>query len=583
MNTHSERPPSSTRQHLHAKALPVAPYRRIRFLAPASGAGLTLQSWFLENTFAPQWLPKRWRHPLVGYLVAVLLEIGVVSLAFLTGHLLPVFAVQGSLIILGIVLVALTWGAGPSLLAVLVGTGLLKLVVVPFYLPLLVNGAVGALCFAVSLLTGGSISLLASQSAWARRRAQELARSLKASQARTDRERLRLRTLLDALPAAVGMIDAQARVLETNPANQAIWGEDALRPGDIVQPQKWRGRWPDTGILLAPDEWAITRAFTRGETTIQQEVEVQTSAGERKVILDSAAPIQDEQGTILGGAGIHQDITERKRLEEALRQSERRTAAHASELEAIFEAMTDGLFVYDADGRILRHNSAAHQLLGIDTQPDFVSLPFAARAPRYVPLDAYGQPLPREHLPVYRLLRGEVLTSAQAADARIQTLDGYERAVSITGRPLRDAGGAITGAVSIMRDVTKQRLLEHHTRTALDALVAMAETLVQAPDQVLDAAGGEAASAVQAAARRLAELTRRVLECRQVSIVAVEPTTAEMTPITLVGLAPELEQQWWADLEEHPRMADRLHSDVVVALEAGEPVVLEDRYLPLPI
>jgi len=74
------------------------------------------------------------------------------------------------------------------------------------------------------------------------------------------------------LPAAVGMIDAQARVLETNPANQALWGEDALRPGDIVQPQKWQGRWPDTGILFAPDEWAITRAFTRGETTIQQEV-----------------------------------------------------------------------------------------------------------------------------------------------------------------------------------------------------------------------------------------------------------------------------------------------------------------------
>ena len=533
----------------------------------------------MANTFAPEWLPKRWHHPLVGYLVAPLLEVGAVSLTLLTGHVLPVFAVQGALVILGIVLVALTWGAGPSLLAVLVGTGLLKLVVVPLYLPWLVNGAIDGVCFAVSFLTGASISLLASQSAWARRRAQELARSLKDEQARTERERLQLRTLLDALPAAVGMLDAQARVLETNPANQVLWGEDAPRPGDIAQPQKWQGRWPDTGKPLAQDEWAITRALTRGETTINQEVEVETSSRQRKVILDSAVPIRDERGGIIGGVGIHQDFTERNRLEEALRQSERRAAAHASELEAIFEAMTDALYVYDGEGRILRHNSTARQLLGLDAQPDFASLPFCARAHRYVPLDAHGQPLPGEHLPVYRLLRGEVLTSAQAADVRIQTLDGYERAVSITGRPLRDAGDAITGAIAIMRDVTEQRRLEQHTRNALDALVAMAETLVQAPA----AAYGDAASVAHPAARRLAELTRRVLECRQVSIVAVEPTTAEMTPITLVGLAPEQEQQWYANLEEHPRLAERFPPDVVVALEAGEPVVLEDRYPPLTI
>jgi PAS domain S-box-containing protein len=582
LNTLRERPPSSARQNLVTKGSPLALHHLLSLRAQAPGAWPALQPRLLANTFAPQWLPKRWCHPLLGYLVAVLLELIAVSLTLLTGHLLPVFAVQGTLVILGIVLVALTWGAGPSLLAVLVGTALLKFLVIPLYLPGLANGSVDGLCVTVSLLTGGSIALIASQSAWARRQAQELARSLKEEQARTERERLRLRALLDALPAAVGMMDAQARVLETNPASKALWGEDAPSPGEIAQLQKWQGRWPDTGKLLAPEEWAITRAFTRGETTIQQEVEVETSSGQRKVILDSAAPIRDEQGTIIGGAGIHQDITERKRLEEALRESERRAAAYASELEAIFEAMTDALLVYDVEGCILHHNPAARQLLGFDAQPDFVSLPLHARALRYVPLDAHGQPLPSEQLPVYRLLRGEVLTSLQAADVRVQALDGYERSVSITGRPLRDAEEVITGAVAIMRDVTEQRRLEQHTRDTLDALLAMAETLVQTPDQA-SAADADAAPEAHQAARRLAELTRSVLGCQQVSIVAVEPESAVMIPITLVGLAPEQAQEWWANLDERPRMSQRLHPDVVTALLAGEPVLLESLQPPMPI
>jgi PAS domain S-box-containing protein len=573
---------------------------------------------------------------------------------------------------------------------------------------------------ALFLLVGFSISLAAGQRGRGGHQDEEMSSSLREAHVRVERERLRLRTLLDVLPAAVGMMDAEARILETNPANQVLWGEDAPRPGEIAQVQTWRGWWPDTGKPLAPEEWAITRALTRGETTINQEVEVETSSEQHKVILDSAAPISDDQGVIIGGVGIHQDISERKHMEEALRASERETAARASELEAVFEAMTDALFVYDAEGRILRHNTAARQIFAFDVQPDIVSLPFGARAPRYVPLDKNDRPFPIEQLAVSRILRGEVLTSGHASDERLHTLNGRELSVSITGRPLynpegaitgavaiirdvterrrleqevaeraaqletifesiadglivtdcqgrmqymnqairgllgieqdpkgltmpqlemlagfsarnaqghpiseaerpinrycrgetltrrqstdlilqtrdkreirvnnsgapiRDAAGQIIGAVEVIRDVTEQRRLEQHTRETLNALVAMAEALVQTSDQAPEALPNAAPRADQVA-RRLAELTRSVLGSRFVSIAAVEPGTERLTPVTVVGLPPKEEQQWWASWNPALHLSDRILPGAYASLCMGEPVLLESMQSPLPI
>ncbi|HEY7347001.1 MAG TPA: PAS domain S-box protein [Ktedonobacterales bacterium] len=720
MNTHRERPSSNACQRPLAKASPPAPYRLIRLSNQGLRAWLALRLWLLANTFAPQWMPKRWHHPLLGYLAAVLLELAAASLTLLSVYHLPIFAIQGTLMILGIILCAHIWGKGPGFFATLVGAALLEFVVLPSYFPWFLNDVSDRLSVTMFLLVGVSISLVANQSGWTRQQAEEMTRSLREAHARAERERLRLRSLLEVLPAAVGMMDTQGRMVETNLANKTLWGGNAPRPGEMAQVQKWRGRWPDTGKPLAPEEWAITRAFIKGETTINQEVEVEFPEGQRKVILDSGVPIREEQGRIIGGAAIHQDITERKRLEEALRASERRAANHASELEVIFAAMTDGVFVYDAEGRILRHNTAARQIFGFDAQPDVVSLPFNARASRYAPLDEHGQSFPIEHLALNRILRGEVLTSSHAADEHHHTLDGRKLSISITGAPLHDAGGALTGAVAIVRDVTERRQLERevaeraaqleaifesiadglivtdcqgrvlhmnqairtllgieqdlrgftmsqieeiaeysvcnaqgqpltdaerpisrylqgevltrqqsvdlilhtragreigvnvggapirdetghilgavevirdvtehrrleqHTHHTLNALLAMAEALVQAPNQT-PAAPEDTAPRDPPVARRLAELTRSVLGCQYVSMAAVEPGTETLTPLTVVGLSPEDEQQWWASWNPQPYVGDGLQLGALAAPCTDKSVLLERAQPPLPI
>jgi hypothetical protein len=77
-------------------------------------------------------LPRLWRQPPLGYLVAVLAQLTAVSLTLqLRLVLLQAFTYRGALSFLVIVVVALRWGVGPSLLATLLGGALLKYRILP--------------------------------------------------------------------------------------------------------------------------------------------------------------------------------------------------------------------------------------------------------------------------------------------------------------------------------------------------------------------------------------------------------------------------------------------------------------------
>lgn len=77
------------------------------------------------------WLSGRWAHPAIGYLVAVLLQIIVVTCLVALIRLFPSFQFQEAVLILNMLVVAITWGVGPSLLATLWGGVLLLFLFLP--------------------------------------------------------------------------------------------------------------------------------------------------------------------------------------------------------------------------------------------------------------------------------------------------------------------------------------------------------------------------------------------------------------------------------------------------------------------
>ncbi len=257
--------------------------------------------------------------------------------------------------------------------------------------------------------------------------------------------------------------------------------------------------------------------------------------------------------------------------------AEQEEQERANELEATFEAMADGVIVYDNRGQILRTNAVARSLFALDTRPrpKFSLRLRRERKPTLGILDEHGQPLSREQSPLSRILNGEVLTSANAMDVILQIEDGNEVQLNVTGAPVYNFGGRPIGAICVYRDVTERRRLERRTQDALNALLAMAEALVQVPDdgssvREQPAMEEQTPATVTEAARRLADLTCSILGCRRVAIVALEPETDILRLVVAIGLSAEQEQQWRADQQQYGGLSDSPYPELVSRLRAHD-------------
>jgi PAS domain S-box-containing protein len=206
---------------------------------------------------------------------------------------------------------------------------------------------------------------------------------------------------------------------------------------------------------MAPEEWPVVRVLSSGQVVLNEEIEFETSEGQRKVVLSSAAPLRDETGALTGAVITGQDISELRRLE-------RVAAERAQELEAVFEAMTDAVCVFDSKRHVMTINAAGRAILPPDVAPD--ERRETEPGDRRPLLDEEGRPLPEGRSPGARVLHGEVLTGAQAVDVFLPTSKGTLQALSVTGSPLRTAEGTITGSILVMRDVTERRRVEDALR-----------------------------------------------------------------------------------------------------------------------
>src|SRR5262249_31495867 len=98
------------------------------------------------------------------------------------------------------------------------------------------------------------------------------------------------------------------------------------------------------------------------------------------------------------------------------------------------------------------------------------------------PRNPRGAVLSEEEWPQTRLLRGETLSGASAAETMTYTSNGEAVHWSVSGAPLRAPDGRIIGAVAIHRDITEQKRLERELRQSRDEAQAILDAV---PDQVI--------------------------------------------------------------------------------------------------
>jgi PAS domain-containing protein/DNA-binding transcriptional MerR regulator len=323
-------------------------------------------------------------------------------------------------------------------------------------------------------------SLFASQAALAIEAAR-LQAAQRAAHQEAEHERSRWRAAVDDLPELVCICDADGHFTYASPAYQRL----LMLPAD---PALTSEEWPIHYGLFMPDgrhpfpseEMVFTRVLRDGLPVGNVETLHRAPDGREYLIVWAGAPMHAPDGSMLGVVAVGRDITEQRRLEREL-------ADRARELNAVLEAMPDGVVLFDERNQVRLLNGTMRTLFAVKDRHKTHSLTLEKRAAHFDLRDEHGQPLPVDELPSVRLLRGEPLGPDGTTDMRVRLPDGSVSHFSVSGSTLCDETDQIVGALMILRDVTQRR----RQTERIACLAAVARAAAGAPDSLEGAARSE--------------------------------------------------------------------------------------------
>lgn len=157
--------------------------------------------------------------------------------------------------------------------------------------------------------------------------------------------------VLDILPVGVWLTDREGKITLVNLAAQIIWS--GAKMVGVEQYYEFKGWWLETGEPVQPREWPMIRAVQFGETWLNQEIEIESFDGRRKMVSSSAIPIFSRGQEVNGAIVVFEDITARKKAEIALKQAnqdlERRVRERTIALERSNKNLQEFAFVASHD------------------------------------------------------------------------------------------------------------------------------------------------------------------------------------------------------------------------------------------
>jgi PAS domain S-box-containing protein len=341
-----------------------------------------------------------------------------------------------------------------------------------------------------------------------------------------------------AVADALVIYDETGRLMEWNAAAAILFEFDHMPEFPRLPVDVRSGKLnvqDEQGRPIAPENLPIMRAM-RGETLTgphSVDLTITSASGRIKNVSASASPLRDTSGRVVGAVALFRDVTERRTLE-------RQARWQASMLEQAHDA----IFMWELGGPIVYWNAGAEQTYGFSKEEA---------------IGRMSHDLLRTLRPIARSDFEQMIAAEGEWTGELThtTRDGRQVVVMSRQQLVAEASGR-RYVLETSRDITERKQLEVRTREALDALIAMVETLVLPPKNALQAGESSSSEAAKdpsngrrsAVAQRFAALTCEVLGCRRVGITLVDPDTHLLHAVAVVGLPPDQERQWWIEQQE---------------------------------
>ncbi len=277
----------------------------------------------------------------------------------------------------------------------------------------------------------------------------------------------RLDGIITSALDAVISFNADRRIVLFNPAAEKMFGVRAAQalgqPVEQFLPEAFLTDPPGRRPLLGAGTGEPTAALARRASGEQFPVEASTS----QVEVDKARLF-----TV-----ILRDITERRRTEESLFESERREHARRVELETLMEGAPVVVFIaHDAECRLITGNRAAQEMLRMSGPVlNFSRTAPESQRPVHFKVHKHGRLVPDELLPMQAAGREGKPVLGQELEVRFA--DGTARWIYGNAVPLLKPDGTVRGVVAAFVDITALQQAEQELKSSRENLRRLAGRL----------------------------------------------------------------------------------------------------------
>lgn len=240
----------------------------------------------------------------------------------------------------------------------------------------------------------------------------------------------RYRQLIENQGEGVTIFDPDENFIFTNPAAELIF---EVQTGGLIN--------RNLQEFVLPEQFEKIRLESKKRSKNEKliyEIDIKTANGVLKNLLVTATPQKDSQGKYEGTFGVLRDITDQKKAEEMLRQSEQK-------YRNLIEIMPDGVYRSTPEGKFLEVNPAMVRILGYDSKEELMGIDIKTQL--------YFDPSDRESLSLK-------MNNEELDVFPLKKKDGTAVYVEDHGWWVKNEKGEVILHEGISRDVTERKMAE---------------------------------------------------------------------------------------------------------------------------